>query len=256
VIQDREQWLADTFKAQADTLIDDFDVNQFLSTLVHRMQELLEASEVGLMLDDEQGTLRVMASTAERMRLLEQLEVQTRQGPCFDCYGSGEAVLNVDLRGAFTRWPDFTPVARAMGFRLAHALPMRLRGQVIGAVNIFHTNPITPTDRDIDLAQALADIATIGLLQERIHRATREQAAQLQNALSQRVVIEQATGAVAERAGVDLDIAFGWLCDYARQNHLHLSDVASGVVAHTVPFETLTTISTGSDTDETKRRRT
>ena len=248
MIEDREQWLAETFKAQADTLIDDFDVIEFLSTLVHRIQELLEASEVGLMLDDQRGTLRVMASSTERMRLLELLEVQASQGPCFDCYSSGEAVLNVDLGASFTRWPDFTPMARASGFRSVHALPMRLRGQVIGAVNIFHTNPTTLIDRDTDLAQALADIATIGLLQERIHRATRELAAQLQNALSRRVVIEQAKGTVAERAGVDLDIAFGWLCDYARQNHLHLSDVACGVVTHTLPFETLTAISTGSDT--------
>lgn len=255
MIQDREQWLADTFKAQADTLIDDFDVREFLFTLVHRIQELLEASEVGLVLDDQHGNLRVMASSTETTRLLELLEVQTSQGPCFDCYSSGEAVLNVDLRGAFTRWPDFTPMARAMGFRLVNALPMRLRGQVIGAINIFHANPLTLNDRDTDLALALADIATIGLLQERIHRSTRELAAQLQNALSRRVVIEQAKGAVAERAGVDLDIAFGWLCDYARQNYLHLSDVAIGVVTHTLPIETLTTISTGSDTRETKSRR-
>jgi GAF domain-containing protein len=253
-MQDRERWLAETFKAQADTLIDDFDVIEFLSTLVHRIQELLEASDVGLVLDDEQGNLRVMASSTERMRLLELLELQTSQGPCLDCCSSGEAVLNVDLKGALTRWPDFTPMARAAGFRLVHALPMRLRGQVIGAVNIFNANPLTLNDRDTDLALALADIATIGLLQERIRRSTRELAARLEDALSRRVVIEQAKGAVAERAGVDLDIAFGWLCDYARQNHLHLSDVAIGVVTRTLPIETLT-ISTGSDIRETKSGR-
>lgn len=245
-MQDREQWLAATLVALADTLTGDFDAFEFLSTLVERIQELIDASEVGLVLVDRQGRLRVMASSTERMRLLELFEVQTNEGPCLDGYRSGEAVLNVDLDGTGARWPVFTPMARSAGFRMVHALPMRLRDQVIGAANIFHSTLVTIGEDDAHLAQALADVATIGLLQERaVHGAT-DLAGQLQRALNERVVIEQAKGAVAERAGVDMDTAFGWLRRYARSNSLRLADVALAVVERTLSVEALRGTSAGS----------
>ena len=200
-MQDREEWLADTLVGLADTLTTDFDVIEFLSTLAERLVELLDAAEVGLVLADSQGHLRVMAASTERMHMLDLFEVQTSEGPCLDCYRSGDAVLNVELERAEARWPVFAPMARSAGFRAVHVLAMRLRDQVIGAVNIFHTSTVAISERDIHLAQALADVATIGLLQERAVRHASELSEQLQRALTSRVVIEQAKGAVAERAG-------------------------------------------------------
>ena len=243
---EREEWLVDTLVTLADTLIADFDVIEFLSTLVERIADLLEAGEVGLVLSDPQGHLRVMAASTERMRLLELFEVQSREGPCLDCYRDGEAVLNVDLGETGDRWPAFTPMARTAGFVTAHALPLRLRRQVIGAVNIFHTTRVTITDRDVHLAQALADVATIGLLQERAVRHTTDLNEQLQRALNSRVAIEQAKGAVAERAGVDMDMAFGWLRGYARSNNLRLADIAAAVVDRTLGVDELRTSATRS----------
>ncbi len=241
MIQDREQWLADTVVGLADTLVGDFDVLEFLSSLAERIQELIDASEVGLVLADPDGYPRVMASSTERMRLLELFEVQSSEGPCLDCFRSGEAVVNVDLADPLPRWPIFTPMARAAGFRMVHALPMRLRDQVIGAVNVFHVTLVTLSDHDIHLAQALADVATIGLLQERAVRDATDLTGQLQGALNSRLVIEQAKGAVAERGGVEMDTAFAWLRGYARSNNRRLADVARAVVERTLPVETLRT---------------
>lgn len=238
-MQEREEWLAATLVSLADTLITDFDIVEFLSSLAERIVELLDAAEVGLVLADFQGHLRVMASSTERMRLLDLFELQTSEGPCSDCYRSGQPVLNVDLEGSLARWPVFTPMARAAGFRTVHALPMRLRDEVIGAANIFHAEPAIISERDRHLTQALVDVATIGLLHERALRHATDLSGQLQRALNSRVAIEQAKGAIAERTGVDMDVAFGWLRRYARSNSLRLADVAVAVVERTLPVEAL-----------------
>jgi GAF domain-containing protein len=243
-MQDREEWLADTLVGLADTLTTDFDVIEFLSTLAERLVELLDAAEVGLVLADPQGHLRVMAASTERMHMLDLFEVQTSEGPCLDCYRSGDAVFNVELDRAEARWPVFTPMVRSAGFRAVHALAMRLRDQVIGAVNIFHTTTVAISERDIHLAQALADVATIGLLQQRAVRHASELSEQLQRALTSRVVIEHAKGAVAERAAVDMDTAFGWLRGYARANNRRLADVAIAVVERTLAVDALRARST------------
>lgn len=244
-MQDREEWLADTLVGLADTLIDDFDVIEFLSTLAERLVELLGATEVGLVLADPQGRLRVMAASTERMRMLDLFEVQSNEGPCLECYRSGEPVLNVELDSALARWPVFTPMARSAGFHAVHALAMRLRDQVIGAVNIFHTAQVAMSERDAHLAQALADVATIGLLQERAVRHATDLSEQLQRALNSRVVIEQAKGVVAERATVDMDTAFSWLRGYARENNRRLAEVAGAVVERSLAVDVLRGTGTG-----------
>lgn len=246
-MKDREQWLTKTLLVLADTLISDFDVVEFLSLLADRLSELVEGADVGLVLVDQQGRLRVMGSSVERLRLLELFEVQSSEGPCLDCYRTGKAVVNVDLTGSSRRWPRFTPMARSGGYRMAHALPMRLREQVIGAANLLHPAPVMLGDRDLSVAQALADVATIGILQERAIRSATDLSQQLQGALNSRVVIEQAKGAVADRADVDMDTAFAWLRGYARVNGLRLTDVADAVVNRTLGVEILHTSAVRAD---------
>jgi len=249
-MEDRERWLADTLVALADTLVADFDLIDFLSTLAARLQELIDASEVGLLIADPQGHLRVMASSSERSRLIELFEVQSREGPCWDSYLSHEMLLNVDLRETLERWPTFTPMARTAGFRTVHALPMRLRDEVIGAANIFHSTLSAISDSDIHLAQALADVATIGILQERaVHHAT-DLSAQLQQALNSRVSIEQAKGVIAERAGVDMETAFTWLRSYSRANNLRMAEVSVAVVERALSVDVLRPAATSSDSSQ------
>jgi GAF domain-containing protein len=228
----RETWLTTTMVELADTLVEDFDLVDLFSTLVDRSAELVGDAEVGIVLDDQRGNLRPVASTSERMHLVELFEVQREDGPCQDSVRTGERVANCLLdEVARNRWPAFTPRAREVGFGMVHALPMRCRDQVVGAVNVFQVEPRPLSDLDISLLQALADTATIALLQHRAVTQSAELAAQLQLALSTRVTIEQAKGVLAERAGIDVEDAFATLRDQARGSGRPLIDVAREVIA-------------------------
>ena len=221
--------LADVFVEMADTLVDDFDVIDFLHVLTERCVQLLGVSAAGLLLTDQQDRLQVVAASSERTRLLELFQLQTDQGPCVDCFRTGQPVSVTDLPSA-RRWPRFTAAAAEVGFAAVHALPMRLRAEVIGALNLFDTNP-GAMDRDkLRIGQALADVATIGLLQQRaIHRRD-VLTEQLQTALNSRVLIEQAKGVLAERLHVDLADAFTLLRSGARSHNRRLSDLAQAIV--------------------------
>jgi len=221
--------LADVFVEMADTLVDEFDVIDFLHVLAERCVQLLGVSAAGLLLTDQQGALQVVAASSERTRLLELFQLQTDQGPCVDCFRAGAPVSVADLASA-GRWPRFTAAAAEVGFAAVHALPMRLRDEVVGALNLFDTNP-GPLERGtLRVGQALADVATIGLLQQRaIHRRD-VLTEQLQTALNSRVLIEQAKGVVAERLHLDLDDAFTLLRSRARSHNRRLSDLARAVV--------------------------
>jgi GAF domain-containing protein len=230
----REALLARTLVELADTLVADFDVVELLSLLTDRCVDVLDVGAAGLMLAAPEGDLRVVASSSEAMRVLELFEIQAQEGPCLDCYRTGQPVLNQDLTAGHGRWPRFAPEARAAGFASVHALPMRLRGNVIGALNLFHVHPGLLRDADEVAAQAMADVATIAILQ---HRATFEAQVvneQLNHALNSRIVIEQAKGMVAEREGVDMEGAFSQLRNHARNHNARLADVARSVIDGTL----------------------
>lgn len=227
----REAVLARTLVELADTLVDDFDVVDLLTRLAHRCVEVLDVQAAGIMLAAPDGQLRVMASSSEAMRVLELFEIQAQEGPCLDSHRTGLPVVNQDLAAADGRWPHFAAEALAAGFQAVHALPMRLRGSVIGALNLFRTDLGEMGPADIDVAQAFADVATIAILE---HQATQEAQVineQLTHALNSRIVIEQAKGMVAERLGLDMEQSFTSLRNHARNHNLRLADVASAVIA-------------------------
>jgi len=228
----KEALLVRTLVELADSLVDDFDVVELLSLLADRCVEVLGVSAAGVMLVAPEGDLRVVASSSEAMRVVELFEVQSHEGPCLDCYSSGKAVLNEDLTAG--RWPRFASVALDAGFRSVHALPMHLRGAVIGAINLFGTDEGPLSAEDVAAGQALAAVATIAILQQRVASESRVLIDQLNTALTSRVVIEQAKGVLAERAGRSTESAFEAMRHYARDRNLHLADVARGVVNRTL----------------------
>jgi GAF domain-containing protein len=235
----REAMLARALVELADTLVADFDVVELLTLLTDRCVDVLDVGAAGLMLVAPEGDLRVMASSSEAMRVLELFELQSQEGPCLDCYQTGQPVVNQDLATVDGRWPRFAAEALAAGFHSVHALPMRLRGAVIGALNLFHVHPGEMRPADVDAAQALADVATIAILQ---HRATLEAQVlneQLNHALNSRIVIEQAKGMVAEREGLDMEQAFSALRNHARNHNLRLVDVAHDVIGGTLTVRLL-----------------
>jgi len=226
------QRLAAIFVEVADTLVDEFDLIDFLHMLTDRAASLVDAAAVGIVLADLGGRLEFMAASNENVKLLELFQLQNHEGPCLEAFQTAHAVINVDLGAAGDRWPKFAPRATALGFQAVHAFPLRLRRQVIGAMNVFGaTKGGDFEDSDVAVMQALADVAAIALIQERVIYHGEVLTQQLQAALNSRVIIEQAKGAVAQARGVSVDEAFASIRSYARRNNRRLTDVARTIVA-------------------------
>ena len=230
VVTGRERRLVATFVELADTLVEDFDVVELLYTLTERVVEMSIASEAGILLADEAGDLQFMAASEERTHLLELFQVQNQEGPCQDCFVSGHPVGIDDLEDARERWPQFAPKALSVGFRSVQAVPLRLRGDVLGALNLFRNEPGGIGEEDQLVVQAMGDIATIGLLQQReAHRAATV-TNQLQHALHSRISIEQAKGVISAQSGRSIDASFALLRAHSRNHNHKLSDLARAVV--------------------------
>lgn len=234
-----EQRIARVFVELADTLVDEFDALDFLHILTERSIELLGAEAAGVILSDQHGRLQVVASTSDRSQDLELFELQSAEGPCLDCFNTGRMVANVDLASAETRWPQFTAASLEAGYRSVHALPLRLRDHVIGAMNLFCVDQSTLSADDLALGQALADVAAIGLLQERAIRESELIAEQLQTALNTRVLIEQAKGVLLARAGISIDEAFHLMRNHSRRHNRLLSEVALAVINGSISSQDL-----------------
>jgi GAF domain-containing protein len=222
--------LSDLFVDIADTLVDDFDLIDFLVTLCEHAALVSGADAVGLVLADQHGELQFMASSNDAGMALELFQLQTSEGPCLDCFRTKEAVVNADIAHAMSLWPHFAPMAIEAGFHSVHAFPMRLREQAIGALNLFCVAEMRFEPADVRVVQSLADVATIAILQERSISRAEALTEQLQGALNSRIVIEQAKGALSRIEKVSVDEAFELMRRRARSQRRRLVDVAEAVL--------------------------
>lgn len=225
----RETLLVRTFVEVTDTLVADFDVVELLTSLATHCVEIFDASQAGILLADRSGGLQVVAYSSEKMAHLELFELQHDEGPCVDCFRSGRFVASSDLNDDRDRWPRFAPEALEAGLHAAWAIPMRLRDATIGSLNLLRAEPGTLSEPDLTAAQALADVATVGLIQQRAAEDARLLSDQLQTALDSRIVIEQAKGVLAEHQGISMDRSFAALRNFARETNQRLTDVAAAV---------------------------
>jgi GAF domain-containing protein len=223
----------------ADTLVDDYDVVDLLTGLADRCVNVLGVAAAGVMLVSPGGNLGLVASSSETMRLLELFELQAEEGPCLDAFRTGECVEHQDLEAGSGRWPSFSAAALGEGFQSVSALPLRFRDATLGALNLFSVTQTPLAEGDLIVARAFADLATLSIVQHRASTEAQRVNEQLSAALTSRVVIEQAKGVVAERAGVDLAEAFSRLRAYARNSNLRLTDVAEAAVAGTLDLDPL-----------------
>ncbi len=237
----RELAVIETFLELADSLVADFDIIDSLTVLATRCVEILDTAATGILLADTEGHLRVIATSSEQARLLELFQLQNDEGPCMEAFASGDCVIHDDLGTATERWPRFAPYARSAGYESVYAIPLRLRGNIIGALNLFRAHPGQLGDGDIALAQALADLATITILQAAATTEARQRESQLRYALNSRIIIEQAKGMVAENASIDMSSAFEQIRAQARNTNTKLADVAARIVSGELAPDTLST---------------
>ena len=234
VTTSRAERVSAAFVRITDTLVADYDVLDLLHALVEVSIDLLDAAAAGLLLADPYGELQVLASTSERSQLVEILQLRAGAGPCVECYQTGKPIEVEDIRSLNGKWPEFQMAALSQGFRSVHTVPMRVHGKIIGAMGLFGENPGALTREDSAIGQALADVATISILQERTSRESALVNEQLQRALNSRVLIEQAKGVIAQTAAVDMEEAFRRLRDHARTNNQSLHDTAQHIINRTI----------------------
>jgi GAF domain-containing protein len=230
----READVVRSLVEMADTLVDDYDVVDLLTGLTGRCVSLLGASAAGVMLAAPSGSLGLVASSSEAMRLLELFELQAQEGPCLDAFRTGQRIEHEVLVAGSGPWPAFTAAALQAGFRSAFAMPLRWRDVILGALNLLSVSPEPMDDADVVVARAFADLASLSIVQHRASAEAKRLNEQLSGALTSRIVIEQAKGVISERAGVDLAEAFSRLRSYARGNNLRLTDVAQAATEGTL----------------------
>jgi ANTAR domain/GAF domain len=237
----READVVRSLVEMADTLVEDYDVVDLLTGLADRCVDLLGVSAAGVMLASSpvllshpEGTLGLVASSSEAMRLLELFELQAQEGPCLDAFRTGERVEHENLQAGSGRWPSFATAALQAGFASASALPLRLRKMTLGALNLLSVTRTPMDEADVIVARAFADLATLSIVQHRAAAEAQHVNEQLSGALASRVVIEQAKGVISERAGVDLAEAFSRLRAHARNHNLRLTGVAQATIDGTL----------------------
>ena len=235
----REREIVRAFVALSHELVDDYDVVEMLSQLTTNCASLLDISSAGLLLADQHGVLHLMASSSERTHDLEMFQLQRDEGPCLDCFHQREPILVPDLDAMQERWPQFCRAARTVGFKSVHALPMRLKDSVLGTLGLFGEETGVLDDDDVALAQALAHVASVALVNEKAAGDRATVNSQLQHALTSRIVVEQAKGVIAQAGGLEMGEAFTVLRRYARDHGRKLSEVASEVVHRELPQEAL-----------------
>jgi len=230
----RESLLISTLVELADNLVDDFDVIEVLTMLCNRCVETIDADAAGVMLASPSGELQYVASSSESMRILELYQIQADEGPCVECFNTGEAIIDRLLVDAKEQWPHFSPRAIELGFNSVYCLPMRLRGRVIGALNLFRIDADPLDENDVVVAQGLSGVATIAILQHQTSLDAKVLNSQLSKALDSRIIIEQAKGMISQATNCDVDQAFNGLRTHARNHNAKLTMVANAVVDGTI----------------------
>lgn len=235
----REREIINAFVEMSNELVDDYDVVDVLTRLTGHCAHLLDVSSAGLLLADGRGVLHLAASSSERIHHLEIFQLQRNEGPCLDCFRDGEQVLVPDMAAQEQRWPHFARAAKDVGFQSVHALPMRLTGEVLGALGLFGDEPGTLSTDDLALAQALLHVASVAIVNDRSATDRATVNSQLQRALTSRIIVEQAKGALAQAGGLSMEDAFAILRRYARDHSTKLSVTAGQVVDRELTYEAL-----------------
>ena len=225
--------LAEAFAELVEATVGEYDVHELMQVLVDRCVGVLDVAASGLLVANGGSGLKVMAASDHRAELLELFQIQNDEGPCLDCYRSGEAIVAEAPKGGLDRWPRFARACVNAGFSSVTAVPMRVNGTVFGGLNLFGTaEQPAPGIGTAGVAQAMARVAAIVIEKDRVSHERATLIGQLETALESRVAIEQAKGILANHLDIDLNDAFERMRHRARSSRRLLRDVAAEVIAN------------------------
>jgi ANTAR domain len=220
---------AQAFADATSALIRDHDVTDVLSRLVRDSAELLSADAVGVLVSNSQGEVELLSSTSHDLTELELFQIQQDAGPCIECMRTTAIVAVIGTEQINARWPEVGPAIVAAGYQAVHAYPLRWHGLTIGAMNVFQSALDAAPPDELMLGQALADIATIVLVQS-TDLTLQQVTDRVQQALQARTDIEQAKGVLAYRHDIDMAAAFELLRGMAAADST-LTASAAAVIA-------------------------
>lgn len=224
-----EQGFRKVLERFTSTLVEPFGLETVLAGLSTDMEHVLEVAGAGVMLEDKSGKLRLKGSSSGILRQLENLQIELDEGPCLLAFRTGETVIAADLH-TDQRFPRFGPRATAVGMGAVYSFPLRWGDSVLGALNLYRSEPGGFDDKQIEAGQTFAQVATVFLVHAEDVQESKLLNDQLQRALESRVLIEQAKGFVAGTRQIDPDNAFTVLRHYARNRGLKLQEVAKAVI--------------------------
>jgi GAF domain-containing protein len=219
---------AQAFADAASRMVNRCDIAGDLVLLLIDCAELLSAEAVGLLVAVPDNGLELLSSSSHRVRELELYELQNGTGPCIDAISIGEHItaISPELDSA---WPPLGAQIVAHGFRSVHAFPLTWHGTAIGALNVFHADPVVLNDGDRLLAGTFADLAT-AVLARPLDTGVTALRQQIMAALDGRTMIEQAKGIIAYRENLEMSDAFSRLLQLAAASGRPLSQVAGDIL--------------------------
>lgn len=225
----RQDLLVGALSEFARTLVRRFDISDVLYDLTARVTAVLEVESAGVSVVQD-GRLRFVTALDERATTLERVQEEEQAGPCIEAFRTGNPILVNPLTEVEHRWPTFVREARSTGFVALAGIPMRLDGQSLGALDLYHTSHRDWSDEDVRVARVLADMATSYVVTASELERQQRTSEQLQVALESRIVIEQAKGIIAAERRVPVDKAFELLRSHARSHNADLRTTADAIV--------------------------
>jgi GAF domain-containing protein len=220
--------LLEVLSGFAHTMTGDYELSDVLYRLTDDVTQVLDVAGAGIAFADDEGRLRYATASNDTVTALEQVQERHQQGPCAEAFRTQEPVMIADISKR-AEWVDYRSVAQELGILSAAGIPLSLASERFGALNLYDSRVREWSLEEIALARVLADMAAGYLVQSRL-QDTRRLAEQLQMALDNRVVIEQAKGMLSAALGISVDEAFDRLRRHSRNTNTSLRSLAASVV--------------------------
>ncbi len=225
-----DEVLIDVLSEFAQTLTGRFEVSEVLYRLAEHVITILDVRGAGVSVVDENGQLRPVTGINELTLTLESVEEQFQEGPCVDAFKQGDIIVVEEIERDIDRWPKWASEAMRRNVHAVLGIPLRVRDESIGAMNVYNSEPRKWREPDVRVARVLTDMAASYVANASELEQSRRTTEQLREALGSRIIIEQAKGVISVDQQCSVDDAFALLRDHSRRHNVSLRAVAEAVV--------------------------